>query len=119
MNFDQFTVALLILRADAPQLSEKEENALQDAHLAHLAKLHDEGHLLAAGPILGTSDRELRGLSIFRGSPSEVRPLADQDPVALAGKYTQQFFPLIVRRGAMRLTQARLPHTRGDVERVL
>ena len=73
MNFDQFTVALLILRADAPKLSEKEENALQDAHMAHVAKLHDEGHLLAAGPILGTSDRELRGLSIFRGSPSDVK----------------------------------------------
>src|SRR3989441_12123719 len=99
MNFDQFTVALLILRADAPQLSEKEENALQDAHMAHLAKLHDEGHLLAAGPILGTSDRELRGLSIFRGSPSEVRMIADQDPGDLAGKYTHQFIHWNDHRG--------------------
>src|SRR5207249_10212646 len=105
MNFDQFTVALLILRADAPKLSEKEENALQDAHMAHLAKLHDEGHLLAAGPILGTSDRELRGLSIFRGSPSDVKVLADQDPGVLAVKYTLQFFPWIVALGAMNFSQ--------------
>src|SRR5207244_13397646 len=101
MNCDQFTVALLILRADAPQLSEKEENALQDAHMAHLAKLHDEGHLLAAGPILGTSDRELRGLSIFKGSPSDVTVLADQDPGVPARKYTHQLSPWIVPRGAM------------------
>src|SRR2546428_706087 len=98
MNFDQFTVALLILRADAPKLSEKEENALQDAHMAHVAKLHDEGHLLAAGPILGTSDRELRGLSIFRGSPSDAKVLADQDPGVLAGKYTHQLFSRAPKR---------------------
>jgi len=115
MNFDQFTVALLILRADAPKLSEKEENALQDAHMAHVAKLHDEGHLLAAGPILGTSDRELRGLSIFRGSPSDVKVLADQDPGVLAGKYTHQFFPWIVPRGAMSFSQTRFPKSMSDV----
>src|SRR3989442_15537481 len=115
MNFDQFKVAILILRADAPQLSEKEENALQDAHLAHLAKLNDEGHLLGAGSILGTSDRELRGLSIFRGSPSEVRVLADQDPGVLAGKYTQQSFPSTFPRGAMSFSQTRFPKSMSDV----
>ena len=115
MNFDQFTVALLILRADAPQLSEKEENALQDAHLAHLAKLHDEGHLLASGPILGTPDRELRGLSIFRGSPSDVKVLADLDPGVLAGRYKHQFFPWIVPRGAMNFSQTTFPKSMSDV----
>ncbi len=68
MDFDRFTIGLLILRTDAPKLSEEEENALQDAHMAHLAKLHDEGILLAAGPLLGSSDRDLRGLEIYKGT---------------------------------------------------
>ena len=33
-----------------PLLSEEEAARLQDAHLAHLAELHETGHLLAAGP---------------------------------------------------------------------
>ncbi|TMI49603.1 hypothetical protein E6H17_00980, partial [Candidatus Bathyarchaeota archaeon] len=80
LDFDRFTIGLLILRVDAPKLGEEEENALQDAHMAHLAKLHDAGVLLAAGPLLGSPDRDLRGLEIYRGSPDEVKALADQDP---------------------------------------
>src|SRR6266581_4420805 len=80
MDFDRFTIGLLILRTDAPKLSEEEENALQDAHMAHLAKLHDEGILLAAGPLLGSSDRDLRGLEIYKGPPEQVKPTADQAP---------------------------------------
>ena len=49
MEFDEFTVVLLRLRPDAPQLDDEAATALQDAHLSHLAKLHEQGHLLAAG----------------------------------------------------------------------
>ena len=37
MKFDRFTIALLILRSDAPGLDDEAAAALQDAHLAHLA----------------------------------------------------------------------------------
>jgi uncharacterized protein YciI len=59
MQFDRFTVALLLLGPDAPVLDEAAAAALQDAHLAHLAELHAQGYLLAAGPI---------GNDQFRGS---------------------------------------------------
>ena len=62
LEFDRYTIALLILRPDAPQLDEEAAAALQDAHLAHLADLHEAGHLLAAGPL---SDEKFRGLSIL------------------------------------------------------
>jgi uncharacterized protein len=45
MQFDRFTVALLLLRPDGPELDEDAASALQDAHLAHLADLHEAGHL--------------------------------------------------------------------------
>ncbi len=115
MDFDRFTIGLLILRSDAPKLSEEEENALQDAHMAHLAKLHDEGHLLAAGPLLGSSDRDLRGLEIYRGSPEQVKALAEQDPGVQAGRYTHRFLPWMVPGGAVSFTRARFPRSMAEV----
>ena len=115
MDFDRFTIGLLILRADAPKLSEQQENALQDAHMAHLAKLHDEGLLLAAGPLLGSSDRDMRGLEIYKGSPDEVRALADQDPGVRAGRYTHRFLPWMVPGGALSFAHTRFPRSMAEV----
>jgi hypothetical protein len=66
VDFDHLTVTLLILRPDAPKLDEEAANALQDAHMSHLADLHEAGQLLAAGPL---SDEKFRGLSIMRVDP--------------------------------------------------
>ncbi len=115
MNFDLFTIGLLILRADAPNLSEEEENVLQDAHMAHLAKLHDEGLLLAAGPLLGPSDRDVRGLEIYKGSPDEVRAVADQDPGVRAGRYAHRFLPWMVPGGAVSFAHTRFPRSMAEV----
>lgn len=59
MEFDRFTVVFLTLRPDAPVLDDEASAALQDAHLAHLADLHDAGHPRARrtgpGRTLGTA----------------------------------------------------------------
>ena len=115
MKFDRFTVALLVLREDAPKLSEQEENALQDAHMAHLAKLHEEGRILAAGPILGAPDREIRGLTIYKGSPHEVKELANQDPAVLQGRFRHQFMDWMVPAGAMSFSHTRFPRSMAEV----
>lgn len=115
MDFDRFTIGLLILRPDAPKLSEEEENALQDAHMAHVAKLHDEGVLLAAGPLLGPSDRDVRGLEIYKGSPDDASKMADQDPGVRAGRYTHRFLPWMVPGGAIRFTHTRFPRSMAEV----
>jgi len=115
MDFDRFTIGLLILRTDAPKLSEEEENALQDAHMAHLAKLHDEGILLAAGPLLGSSDRDLRGLEIYKGTPEQVKPTAHQDPGVRAGRYTHRFLLWMVPEGALSFAHTRFPRSMAEV----
>jgi uncharacterized protein YciI len=79
-EFDRFTIALRIRRDDAPELDEGAENALQDAHMAHLTELHQAGHLLAAGPLLGEPGRAFRGLSILAADPDQARVLKEQDP---------------------------------------
>src|SRR5438552_4048022 len=90
MQFDQFTIALLILRPEAPELDDAAADALQDAHLAHLAELHEQGHLLAAGPLLG--DDVYRGLSILNVPPEEARGLKEADPALRAGRYEETAF---------------------------
>ena len=55
MEFDRFSIALLVLRPDRPRLDKEAEAELQDAHMAHLAD-HEAGYLLAAGPLLGGPD---------------------------------------------------------------
>jgi hypothetical protein len=57
MDFDRLTITLLELRDEAPELTPEQQDALQDAHMAHLADLHEAGYLLAAGPCLTAAHR--------------------------------------------------------------
>jgi uncharacterized protein len=116
MQFDHFAVALLILRPDAPQHDEEEAAKLQDAHLAHLAELHEAGHLLAAGPLLGPPDEKLRGLSIFRVGAEQARELAERDPAVRAGRFSVEILPWMVPAGAMSFSATRFPRFVADVQ---
>ncbi len=115
IQFDQFTIALLIRRPEAPRLDEKTENSFQDAHLAYLAKLHDEGYLLAAGPLLGALDREFRGLSILKADPEKTRVLTQQDPAVQAGIFSVKVMPWIVPGGAITFSHTRFPRSSAEV----
>ena len=111
MKFDNFTIVLLILRPDAPKLDEKKSSALQDAHLAYLARLHEDGHLLAAGPLLGRGDHELRGLSIFNVEPEKAKELTSRDPAVRAGRFSVKIMPWMVPGGAISFERARFPRS--------
>ena len=113
MEFDRYTIALLILRPDAPDLDEEAAAALQDAHMAHLADLHDAGHLLAAGPL---SDEKFRGLSILNVDPERARELKEQDPAVQIGRFSVEVIPWIVPAGAMAFSPARFPRSVAEVE---
>ena len=115
MQFDRFTIILLILRSDAPELDEEAEAALQDAHMAHLADLHAAGHLLSAGPLLGAPDRAFRGLSILNVEPEQAIALKEEDPAVRAGRYRVEAFPWLVPAGAMAFAPARFPRSMAEV----
>jgi uncharacterized protein YciI len=114
MQFDQFTMTLLVRRHDAPKLDEEAEAALQDAHMAHLADLHGAGHLLAAGPLLGAPDREFRGLSLLTVGPEQALALKEADPAVSAGVYSILAMPWIVPAGAMHFTPTRFPRSMAE-----
>jgi uncharacterized protein len=108
MEFDHLTVALLVLRADAPQLDEEAAAELQDAHMSHLADLHEAGHLLAAGPL---SDEKFRGLSILRADVEEARRLKERDPAVQAGRFSVEVMQWMVPAGAMSFAPTRFPRS--------
>ena len=108
MEFDRLTVVLL-LSGPTPNTDE-----LQDAHLAHLASLHDEGVLLAAGPLSDPAG-ELRGLSILDVDVDEARRLTEADPAVRAGVFTLRLLPWQVPAGAISFSSTFFPRSMGDV----
>lgn len=114
MEFDRFTVALLVRRDDAPELDQGAENALQDAHMAHLADLHQAGHLLAAGPLLGEPGRAFRGLSILAADPDQARVLKEQDPAVRAGMFRVECLPWLIPAGAVTFARTRFPRSMAE-----
>lgn len=113
MDFDQFTVTLLVLREDAPNLTPDEEDALQDAHMAHLADLHAAGQLLAAGPLFDRTS-PFRGLSILNVGTEEALALKQADPAVKAGKYRIVALPWMVPGGAMTFSPTRFPRSMAE-----
>jgi uncharacterized protein YciI len=113
VELDRFTVVLLVLRDDAPVLDEDAANALQDAHMSHLADLHDAGHLLAAGPL---DDEWFRGLSILNVEPDRARELKERDPAVAAGRFSLRVMPWLVPAGAVSFSRTRFPRSLADVQ---
>ncbi len=73
---------------------------LQEAHLAHINRLHEQGLLVAAGPIDDGS--ELRGISVLRTESLEKAvQLAEADPSVRAGRLTVEVHPWYLPAGVM------------------
>jgi uncharacterized protein YciI len=113
VQLDHFTIVLLILRPDAPDLDEEAAARLQDAHMAHLAGLHSAGYLIAAGPL---SDARLRGLNILNVEPEHARALMEQDPAVRAGRLSVQVIAWMVPHGAVSYSRTRFPRSASELE---
>jgi uncharacterized protein YciI len=113
VEFDRFTIALLIRPDSPPELTAEQDAALQDAHMAHLSDLHDAGKLLAAGP-LRDSDRHYCGLSILCVSPEEAQVLKEADPAVQAGVFRVVTLPWMVPAGAMVFSQTHFPRSAAE-----
>lgn len=114
MEFEHYTVVLLMTNPDAPQLDEERAAALQDAHLDHLASLHEAGHVLAAGPV-SDPKREFRGLSLLGVDVETARALKEADPAVQAGVFVAHVLPWMTPAGALHFAQTTYPHSIADV----
>ncbi len=115
MRFDDRTVGFLLLDPAAPELPDEERDRLQDAHLAHLAALHDAGDILAAGPLPGPDDRDLRGLIVYGCDPDRARALGATDPMVLAGRFRHEVHSWLVPAGLLHFSPGRMPRSSADV----
>ncbi len=106
---DRFTVVFLVTPADAPPYDE----AIQNAHLSHLADLHEAGKLIAAGPL---RDPELRGIALFNVDADEARALLEDDPAVRAGWFDLRVIPWFAPGGAVRYSRTQFPRSVADVE---
>jgi uncharacterized protein YciI len=108
LRFDEFSISLLVT-GPTPN-----NDRLQDAHLAHLARLHEAGSLLAAGP-LGDPAGELRGLSILNVPPDEARRLKEEDEAVRAGVFSVRVMPWRIPAGAVSFSRTFFPRSTRDV----
>jgi uncharacterized protein YciI len=87
VNLESFELVLLWRSAEAPDLDEKTLDQLQAGHIAHMARLREEGQIVTNGPVLNQPDETLRGFAIYQtGSLDRARELAEQDPSVRAGR---------------------------------
>jgi uncharacterized protein YciI len=108
MEFDELTVALLV-GGKTPNTDE-----LQDAHLAHLAALHDTGSLLAAGPLRDPAG-ELRGLSLLGVGVDEARQLKEADRAVQQGVFGLRIMRWHIPAGAISFAHTFFPRSMSDV----
>jgi uncharacterized protein YciI len=108
LEFDEFTIELLV-SGPTPN-----SDVYQDAHLAHLASLHDSGSLLAGGPLSDPAG-ELRGLSILSVPVDEARRLKEADEAVRAGVFSVRAMPWRIPAGAMSFSRTFFPRSMRDV----
>lgn len=90
-GMSRYVVAFLKAGPSRDQ-DEAEAARLQQAHLANIGRLAEEGKLVLAGPFL--DDGELRGLYVFDvASIEEARALTETDPAVQAGRLVMELHP--------------------------
>ena len=112
MDLDHYTLCFLVANPEASLLPGAEEDALQDRHMTHLAELHDEGVLLAAGPC---RDGRIRGACIFSTDVAETLALMQDDPAVRAGWFTLEVLSWMVPEGTHVHSRAPLPRAMDEL----
>ncbi len=113
MEFDQFSLCFLVAKQDPPEMSPSEAGVLQNAHMSHLADLHESGELLAAGP---TGNPAYRGVCLFRTEVERARELMLADPAVAAGWFEITVIPWLVPSGAMSFSTTAFPRSMAEVK---
>jgi uncharacterized protein len=114
MRFDQHTLVLLVRPPDAPELTEEEAAALQDAHLANQAGMSEKGHIIAAGPLVHQDDERLRGVAMLSVDPETARELYRSDPAVQAGRLGVEVMTLLVPAGNIRFEKVQHPASMAE-----
>ena len=116
MQFDRHTLVLLVLRPDAPELTDEEADELQDRHLAFRADLRERGFIVGGGPLVDQDDERLRGISIMSCDPETARRVSNEDPAVLAGRLRVEVMTWMVPAGNVRFEEVAAPRSLAEAE---
>ena len=84
--------------------STPEIDALQQAHVANMRRLQDEGKLVLNGPLLDSFQLsgEIRGVGVLKASSmSEAREWIDTDPMVKVGRLVFELHAWMVGKGIL------------------
>lgn len=98
MDFEQYVVVRLVRPPDWSALPDEEEPRIQDAHLANIASLHDQGLLLAAGPS-AEEDGFVRGYGVMTCDLDTAVDLWSRDPGVVAKRFAAECTSWLVPKG--------------------
>jgi uncharacterized protein len=112
VEFDHFSVVLLEMNPEGPDLDEETSTRVFDGHLAHLAAAHDAGHLIGAGP--ARDGAALRGLCVTTLSPDDALAWSKTDPAVQAGVFAPRVLPWKVPAGAVAHKDAPFPRSLSE-----
>jgi len=101
MELESYSFVLLKRGPRASEFSDEELDRLQAQHLAHLAAMHEQGHMLLAGPFSDQADETLRGFCLYGTSVDETRRLAESDPSVQAGRMAVDVMGWWTERGSV------------------
>jgi uncharacterized protein len=91
-------IVAFLYRGPTRPADDKAGEEIQRGHLAHLARLIEQGKLLIVGPLLDKT--ELRGICVFDStSAEEVQSLCDADPAIRAGTLRSELHPWYAAKG--------------------
>ena len=98
LHMKSYVLCLLKSGPERSQDSAQQAKLMKD-HLAHFAKLSEEGKIAMVGPVDG--DSELRGIIVFNvASIEEARKLEEQDPMIQANRLTMELYTWWTEKGA-------------------
>ena len=98
-EFEMRTYVLaLLFRGPTPEPDPEKSKELFRGHMANIARLHEEGTIILAGPMLDKTD--LRGIFLFDlDSVEEAQKLCDTDPAIRAGSLRVELHPWYSAKG--------------------
>ena len=114
MQFDRHTLVLLVLRPDAPELTDEEAAELQARHLAYRADLRHRGVLSGGGPLVEQDDERLRSIAIFSCDRETARRLSNADPAVQAGRLAAEVMTWMVPAGNVRFENVPAPRSMAE-----
>ncbi len=97
------TYVMVFLKKGPNRTHPKEEAAkIQEGHMAHLTKMHQEGILLMAGPFM--DDEDIKGILVMLADEeSQIKDMVEQDPAIKSGRLIAEYHRWYTKSGTVTL----------------